>query len=71
MSILKKMSELTKIPFGLFPHNLEEVGSMAGASVLYAFDEFIKNPSHEDGNVVLFSFGGGLSYGGTILRIEG
>ncbi len=71
MNILKKVSELAKIPFELFFHNLEEVGNMAGASVLYAFDEFIKNPSHEDGNVVLFSFGGGLSYGGTILRIEG
>jgi 3-oxoacyl-[acyl-carrier-protein] synthase-3 len=50
--------------------NLERLGNTAGASVLIALDEYFDSMARNVGKyVVLASFGGGLSWGASALRL--
>lgn len=72
INILNKISEISQIPREKFFSNLERIGNTASASVLLALDEFLTSKSENMGcgNIIMASFGGGLSWGASVLSVQ-
>jgi 3-oxoacyl-[acyl-carrier-protein] synthase-3 len=68
--VLQTLAELVGIDFSKFVITLDRYGNTAGASVLIAFDHLIMSGRARTGDlVVLVVFGGGLSWGATLIRV--
>ena len=71
INIVKKISEKLKIPLDRCFHNMEKYGNMAGATVLFALDEFLKQNKDQDlKTIVTCSFGGGLTWGVNLIKVN-
>jgi 3-oxoacyl-[acyl-carrier-protein] synthase-3 len=67
LNIIKEVASRSKLPMQRFFVNLDRYANTAGASVLIALDELLETcPDSE--TIMLGAFGGGLSWGGTVLR---
>jgi len=70
ISVLRGLAERLDIDFSKFVVTLDRYGNTAGASVLIAFDELMTSGRAQPGDlVVLVTFGGGLSWGATLIRV--
>jgi 3-oxoacyl-[acyl-carrier-protein] synthase-3 len=70
INILRELAVRTGISFEKFYTNLHKYGNTAGASVLIALDELITSGAAQSGDsVVICAFGGGLSWGATVVRL--
>lgn len=68
--IIESVAEKLSIPKAKFLLNLQKYGNTAAGSVGLAFDEFYRSGVIRSGHVVMIlGFGGGLSWGGTVVRI--
>jgi len=68
--IIDVITKKTGIPAGKILLNLDRYGNTAAASVGLALDENLRNGVIREGNMVLMmGFGGGLSWGGILIRI--
>jgi 3-oxoacyl-[acyl-carrier-protein] synthase-3 len=64
------ITKKTGIPAEKILLNLDRYGNTAAASVGLALDEYLRNGVIKKGNLVLImGFGGGLSWGGMLLKI--
>lgn len=69
LRIIDAVSKKHNIPKEKFLVNLQKYGNTAAASVGLAFDEFRRNGTIKPGQLVLvMGFGGGLSWGGLLIR---
>lgn len=69
LRIIDSVSKKNHIPKEKFLVNLQKYGNTAAASVGLAFDEFRRNGTIKPGQLVLvMGFGGGLSWGGLLIR---
>ncbi|CAH2030307.1 beta-ketoacyl-ACP synthase III [Trichlorobacter ammonificans] len=69
LRILDAVSKKHDIPKEKFLVNLQKYGNTAAASVALALDEFRRNGTIKPGQLVLvMGFGGGLSWGGLLVR---
>jgi len=67
--IIDVISKKTGIPPEKFLLNLDRYGNTAAASVGLVLDEYLRNGVIREGNLVLMmGFGGGLSWGGILIR---
>jgi 3-oxoacyl-[acyl-carrier-protein] synthase III len=67
--IIDAVSKKNGIPPEKFLVNLQKYGNTAAASVGLALNEYRKNGTIVPGNLVLvMGFGGGLSWGGLLIR---
>jgi 3-oxoacyl-[acyl-carrier-protein] synthase-3 len=70
ITVLRSLADRLDIPFDKFVVTLDRYGNTAGASVFIAFDELIMSGRVKPGDVVaLVVFGGGLSWGATLIRV--
>jgi 3-oxoacyl-[acyl-carrier-protein] synthase-3 len=70
ISVLRGLAERLDMEFSKFVVTLDRYGNTAGASVLIAFDELMTSGRAQPGDlVVLVAFGGGLSWGATLIRV--
>ena len=70
INILKSISQSLGVEVDRFFSNLQRLGNTAGASVLIALDEYLGCGAEKDGNyVVRASFGGGLSWGASAIKL--
>jgi len=67
LKIIREIANRTRLPFERFFVNLDRYANTAGASVLIALDELLETRADLD-SIMLCAFGGGLSWGGTLLR---
>lgn len=68
--IIDFISRKTGIPKERFLLNLDRYGNTAAASVGLALDEYLRNGTIKPGELVLMmGFGGGLSWGGILIRV--
>jgi 3-oxoacyl-[acyl-carrier-protein] synthase III len=67
VNIIRGIAERTNLPLHKFFVNLDHCGNTAGASVLIALDEYLRTVAKAD-TILLCAFGGGLSWGGALLR---
>lgn len=68
--IIDVITKKTGIPAEKILLNLDRYGNTAAASVGLALDEYIRSGVIREGNLVLMmGFGGGLSWGGILIRI--
>jgi 3-oxoacyl-[acyl-carrier-protein] synthase-3 len=68
-NVLREIAERLSIDFAKFVVNLDRYGNMAAASVLVALDELLGSGRVRTGDaIVLVAFGGGLSWGATLIR---
>ena len=71
INIIRELAVRTGIPFEKFFTNLHKYGNTAAASVLISLDELLVSGTTQTGDsVVLCAFGGGLSWGATVLRLQ-
>jgi 3-oxoacyl-[acyl-carrier-protein] synthase-3 len=71
-NIIHEIATRTGIPMEKFIVNLDRFGNTAGASVLIALDELVSSQVlRRDDVVVLVAFGGGLSWGATMMKWRG
>jgi 3-oxoacyl-[acyl-carrier-protein] synthase-3 len=69
ISVLRSLAERLDMDFSKFIVTLDRYGNTAAASVLIAFDELVTSGRLRPGDlVVLVVFGGGLSWGATLVR---
>ncbi len=69
LRIIDSVAKKHNIPKEKFLVNLQKYGNTAAASVGLAFDEFRRNGTIKPGQLVLvMGFGGGLSWGGLLIR---
>jgi len=69
LRIIDSVSKKNNIPKEKFLVNLQKYGNTAAASVGLALDEFRRNGTIKPGQLVLvMGFGGGLSWGGLLIR---
>jgi len=69
LRIIDSVSKKNHIPKEKFLVNLQKYGNTAAASVGLALDEFRRNGTIKPGQLVLvMGFGGGLSWGGLLIR---
>lgn len=70
VNILQEISSRTGISYDRFFINLDKYGNTAAASVFIALDEALANGFIQKGDLcLLVGFGGGLSWGTTLIRI--
>lgn len=70
INIIKEISIRTNIPLEKFFINLDRYGNTAAASVFIALDELlISGLAHSGHLILLVAFGGGLSWGASLIRI--
>ncbi len=70
INILKAIADNTGIPFERFAVNLERLGNTAGASVLIALDNALRNNAAQPGdNILLATYGGGLSWAAMLIKL--
>jgi 3-oxoacyl-[acyl-carrier-protein] synthase III len=67
VKIVKEIANRSNIPTERFFVNVDRYGNTAGASVLIALDEHLTSGATPE-NILLCSFGGGLSWGGAWLQ---
>lgn len=67
VNIVREIARQSNLPLQKFFINVDRYGNTAGASVLIALDEVLSAGS-EPANILLCSFGGGLSWGGAWLE---
>ena len=68
-NIVRELAGRLGIAEDRFVVNLERYGNTAAASVLIGFDELLQSgKAAEDDLIVLVAFGGGLSWGATLIR---
>jgi 3-oxoacyl-[acyl-carrier-protein] synthase III len=69
VSVLRTLAQRLEIDFSKFVITLDRYGNTASASVLIAFDDLMMSGRVQAGDlVVLVVFGGGLSWGATLIR---
>jgi 3-oxoacyl-[acyl-carrier-protein] synthase-3 len=69
LRILTAVAERLKLPLAKVVLNLDRYGNTSAASIPLALDEAVKEGRLKDGDLVLLSaFGGGLTWGSTIMR---
>jgi 3-oxoacyl-[acyl-carrier-protein] synthase III len=69
LNIIKELSKRTNIDESRFVINLDKYGNTAGASILIGLDELIDSSQVRHGDLILLvAFGGGLSWGATLIR---
>ncbi|WP_130806885.1 beta-ketoacyl-ACP synthase III [Senegalia massiliensis] len=69
MRIIESASKRLKINKDKVCMNLDKYGNMSSASIPVALDEAVRNNTIKDGdNVILVGFGGGLTWGATLLK---
>jgi 3-oxoacyl-[acyl-carrier-protein] synthase-3 len=69
LRILTAVAERLKLPLAKVVLNLDRYGNTSAASIPLALDEAVKEGRLKDGDLVLLSaFGGGLTWGSTLLR---
>jgi 3-oxoacyl-[acyl-carrier-protein] synthase-3 len=70
ITVLRDLAARLGIDFSKFVINLDRYGNTAAASVLIALDELMMSGRAQTGDlVVLVVFGGGLSWGATLIRV--
>lgn len=70
INIIAELSQRLSIPREKFFVNLDRYGNTAGASVFIALDEALASGAAKSGDhLVLAAFGGGLSWGATLLKL--
>ena len=70
VSVLRSLADRLEIDFSKFVITLDRYGNTASASVLIAFDDLMMSGRVQAGDlVVLVVFGGGLSWGATLIRV--
>ncbi len=70
INIVHGIAERIGMPVEKFIVNLDRYGNTASASVLIALDEAISSGTvHEGDLVAMVAFGGGLSWGGNLIRV--
>ncbi len=70
ISVLRNLADWLEIDFSKFVITLDRYGNTASASVLIAFDDLMMSGRVQAGDfVVLVVFGGGLSWGATLIRV--
>jgi 3-oxoacyl-[acyl-carrier-protein] synthase-3 len=70
INIIREIASRTGRPVEKFAVNLDRYGNTASASVLIALDEALSEKAVKEGDlVVTVAFGGGLSWGGNLIRI--
>jgi len=68
--IIQAIGKRLKVPDEKIFVNLDKYGNTSAATVIIALDEAIKNKTVKKGdNVLLVAFGGGFTWGATILRL--
>ncbi len=69
INIINEISHITEINIEKFIVNLTEYGNTAAASVLIAMDELFTSDKITKGNLILLVvFGGGFSWGASLIR---
>lgn len=69
MRIIRAVSERMGVPLDRFCVNMDRVGNTTAASVPLAFDDAVRDGRLKRGDIVVFSvFGGGLTWGASVLR---
>lgn len=69
LNIIKELSKRTNIDESRFVINLDKYGNTAGASIFIGLDELIDSGQVREGDLILLvAFGGGLSWGATLIR---
>jgi len=69
MRIIESASKRLKIDKDKVCMNLDKYGNMSSASIPVALDEAVRSNKIKDGdNVILVGFGGGLTWGATLLK---
>ena len=67
--ILEAVSKRTSIPVEKFYMNIEEYANTSSASIPLALNEAVERGNIKRGDyIILVGFGGGLTYGGTLVR---
>jgi 3-oxoacyl-[acyl-carrier-protein] synthase-3 len=70
INIIDEIARRTNLPREKFFVNLDRIGNTAGASVLIALAEMIESKLARPGELVLLvAFGGGLTWGATLIRL--
>ena len=70
ITVLERLAERLGVELSKFVVTLDRYGNTAGASVLVAFDELMTSGRTKTGDLVaLVAFGGGLSWGATLIRV--
>lgn len=70
INIINQIAENAGIPRQKFYVNVDEIGNTAGASVLIALDGLLAKDQTRPGDLVLVAaFGGGLSWGCSLIRL--
>lgn len=70
INIVRELAGRLGVDLGRFWVNLQRLGNTAGASTLIGLDELLRSESYRpESRVVLVAFGGGLSWGATLLQI--
>lgn len=72
INILERVATSLGVSPLRFFSNLQTIGNTAGASVLIALDEYLDRPApkREGAYVVAVAFGGGLSWGASVLKLQ-
>jgi len=69
MRIIEAVSKRTSIPLDKFYMNIDEYANTSSASIPLAFNEAVERGKIKRGDyIIIVGFGGGLTYGGTLLR---
>ena len=69
MRIIEAVSKRTSIPLDKFYMNIDEYANTSSASIPLAFNEAVEKGSINRGDyIIIVGFGGGLTYGGTLIR---
>ena len=68
LNVLEAIADRTGIPFSRFPITLDQYGNTASASVLIGLESARRNGTLRSGDyVILVAFGGGLSWGASLI----
>jgi len=69
LRIIQSVAKKLELDMSKFFINIEKYGNTSAASVAIALDEFVSTNAKPDDKVLLVGFGGGFTYGATILTI--
>jgi len=68
--IIESVAKRLKVPMDKFIINMDRYGNTSAASIPIALDELLKSQKVRPGDVLMIAgFGGGLTWGATLLRI--
>jgi 3-oxoacyl-[acyl-carrier-protein] synthase-3 len=69
VNIIREIAQRSGWSFNKFFVNVDRYANTAGASVLIGLDEVLESDTQPN-NIMLCAFGGGLSWGGALLRLS-